>query len=74
MHCLKVCALFTGCAGHFSGDISPLHLLNSAAEWYATAIKLEPKDADLHFRLAQIFEELYYAQDLYGLKPQVDSI
>ena len=45
-----------------------------AAEWFATAIKLSPKRADLHFYLGQVFEEQHYVQDLYGIKPLVSFL
>ena len=61
----------TGCAGQFKGDVSPLRYLEIAAEWYATAIKVKPKDAKLHFSLAQVLEEQFYCEDLYGIKPQL---
>ena len=45
-----------------------------AAEWFATAIKLSPKRADLHFQLGQVLEEQHYVQDLYGIKPPVSYL
>lgn len=42
-----------------------------ASEWFASAIKLSPKKAELHFQLAQVLEEQHYIQDLYGIKPPV---
>ena len=39
-----------------------------ASEWFASAIKLSPKKAELHFQLAQVLEEQHYIQDLYGIK------
>ena len=62
---------FLGNAGHYDGEISPLRYLEKAAEWFATAIKLSPKKADLHFQLGQVLEEEHYVQDVYGIKPQV---
>ena len=62
---------FLGNAGHFDGEVSPLRYLEMAAEWFATAIKLSPKRADLHFQLGQVLEEQHYVQDLYGIKPPV---
>ena len=44
-----------------------------AAEWFATAIKLSPKTAELHFQLGKVFEEQHYVQDVYGIKPSVSS-
>ena len=60
-----------GNAGNFDGDISPLRFLEMASEWFASAIKLSPKKAELHFQLAQVLEEQHYIQDLYGIKPPV---
>ena len=45
-----------------------------ASEWIASAIKLAPKKADLHFQLGQVLEEQHYVQDLYGIKPSVRFI
>ncbi|XP_077138657.1 uncharacterized protein LOC143804440 [Ranitomeya variabilis] len=57
-----------------SGDIltyeegmSPLDYLNQAAVFYASAIKLKPKDPKFHYYLATIMEELHYAAEIYGL-------
>ena len=61
----------SGNAGHFDGEVSPLRYLEMAAEWFATAIKLSPKRADLHSQLGQVLEEQHYVQDLYGIKPPV---
>ena len=63
--------ILSGNAGHFDGEVSPLRYLEMAAEWFATAIKLSPKRADLHFQLGQVLEEQHYVQDLYGIKPPV---
>lgn len=65
------CYKFSGNAGHYDGEVSPLRYLEMAAEWLATAIKLSPKKADLHFQLGQVLEEQHYVQDLYGIKPSV---
>ena len=67
------CYYITGNAGHFDGEVSPLRYLEMAAEWFATAIKLSPKTAELHFQLGQVFEEQHYVQDVYGIKPSVSS-
>ena len=45
-----------------------------AAEWFATAIKLSPKKAELHFQLGQVLEEQHYVQDLYGIKLPVSHL
>ncbi|XP_068729619.1 uncharacterized protein [Montipora capricornis] len=62
-----------GSAGHFHGEVSPLRYLEMASEWIASAIKLAPKKADLHFQLGQVLEEQHYVQDLYGIKPSKSS-
>ena len=67
------CYYITGNAGHFDGEVSPLRYLEMAAEWFATAIKLSPKTAELHFQLGQVLEEQHYVQDVYGIKPSVSS-
>lgn len=72
-HANPCCYYITGNAGHFDGQVSPLRYLKMAAEWYATAIKLSPKTAELHFQLGQVFEEQHYVQDVYGIKPSVSS-
>lgn len=45
--------------------------LKAASELYATAIKLSPKDAKLHFKLGQILEEKYFVEDCFGFKQEV---
>ena len=50
---------------------SPLDFLQHAIFCYASAIKIQPKDASLHLNLGFVLEERYLAEDLYGLKPTV---
>ena len=52
----------------FSEGESPLDFLQNATQYYATAIKFKAKDASLHFRLAMVLEEKYFAEDMFGLK------
>ncbi|KAK2896317.1 hypothetical protein Q8A67_010805 [Cirrhinus molitorella] len=52
---------------------SPLDDLEQAAIHYATAIKVKPHDAELHFRLGQTLEEHYYATEMYGLKKETQE-
>ncbi|XP_073409887.1 uncharacterized protein [Dendrobates tinctorius] len=47
---------------------SPLDYLNQAAVYYASAMKLKPKDPRYHYYLATIMEELHYAAEIYDLK------
>ncbi|BFZ07436.1 hypothetical protein BsWGS_10476 [Bradybaena similaris] len=49
---------------------SPLDYLQHAIHCLATAVKFKPKDANLHFRLAMALEEIYHAEDMYGLKKE----
>ena len=43
------------------------HLLN-AASCYATAISQSPMDPRAHTGLALVLEELFYAEDMYGIE------
>ncbi|XP_064173898.1 uncharacterized protein LOC135245060 isoform X2 [Anguilla rostrata] len=47
---------------------SPLDRLDQAAVHYASAVKLKPRDPQLHFLLGQVLEEQHYAAEMYGLK------
>lgn len=49
----------------------PLDFLHKAANCYASAIKLKPKDPNLHMKLGKILEEKYYCEDLFGQKKEV---
>ena len=48
--------------------------LKTASELYATAIKLSPKNARLHFRLGQILEEMHFVEDCFGFKQEVHNV
>ncbi|XP_078503186.1 uncharacterized protein LOC144761836 isoform X1 [Lissotriton helveticus] len=52
---------------------SPLDALHQAAIAYASAIKVKPKDPNLHFQLGLVMEEHYYAAEIYGLKKKSDE-
>ncbi|XP_070181396.1 uncharacterized protein [Littorina saxatilis] len=52
----------------FNESESPMDYLQNASHYYATAIKFKPKDANLHFQLAMVLEEKYFAEDMFGLK------
>ncbi len=52
---------------------SPLHSLEQAAVHYASAIRLNPSQARLHFLLGVVLEEQYYATEMYGLQRKVVS-
>ncbi|XP_076442616.1 uncharacterized protein LOC143281313 isoform X2 [Babylonia areolata] len=52
----------------FSAGESPLDHLQDAVQCFATAIKFKAKDANLHFQLAMVLEEKYFAEDMFGLK------
>ena len=47
---------------------SPIDILTLAAHNYATAIKSKSTDPNLHLQLGLVLEEIYYAEDIYGLK------
>lgn len=48
-----------------------MRYLKTASEVYATAIKLSPKEAKLHFKLGQILEEMHFVEDCFGFKQEV---
>ncbi|XP_015218375.2 uncharacterized protein [Lepisosteus oculatus] len=52
---------------------SPLDALHQVLVDYASAIKLKPRDPNLHFQLGLAFEEQYYATEIYGLKRKVED-
>ncbi|XP_063774475.1 uncharacterized protein LOC134910412 isoform X2 [Pseudophryne corroboree] len=63
-----------------SGDVldykegkSPLDALSQAAMAYASAIKLNPKSPNLHFHLATVLEEFYYAAKMYGIRKKIEG-
>ncbi|XP_071336106.1 uncharacterized protein [Trachinotus anak] len=52
---------------------SPLHNLEQAAVYYASAIRLSSRDARLHFLLGLVLEEQHYATEMYGLQGKTDK-
>jgi len=45
--------------------------LQQATFCYASALKLKPRDANLHLQLGMLLEEKYYIEDMFGLKKEV---
>ncbi|XP_056250860.1 uncharacterized protein LOC130181106 isoform X1 [Seriola aureovittata] len=79
----RFCRGFSGCTlfiSHiFTGDMlqyedgqSPLHNLEQAAVHYASAIRLNSRDARLHFLLGLVLEEQHFATEMYGLQQKTD--
>ena len=62
---------FKGQSRHCDSNSSPMRYLKTASEVYATAIKLSPKEAKLHFKLGQILEEMHFVEDCFGFKQEV---
>ncbi|XP_029449455.1 uncharacterized protein LOC115087006 isoform X2 [Rhinatrema bivittatum] len=58
----------------YEEECLPLGALHQAAIAYASAIKLKPKDANLHFQLGLVLEEHYYAAEIYGLKKKSEEM
>lgn len=52
---------------------SPMDYLQQAIISYASAIKIKPKDPNLHLQLGMLLEEKYYIEDMFGLKKEVIS-
>ena len=48
--------------------------LEIAAQNYARLIKMQPRDHVYHFKLATVLEEMYYAQDMFGIKKEVFNL
>ena len=48
--------------------------LEIAAQNYARLIKMQPRDHMYHFKLATVLEEMYYAQDMFGIKKEVFNL
>lgn len=61
---------FTGKTLHYAPDKSPTDHLQKAARTYATALRSSPKDGHIHLALGMVLEEMFYAQDLFGLAPE----
>nr|XP_033794691.1 uncharacterized protein LOC117357752 [Geotrypetes seraphini] len=58
----------------YEEQLLPLDALHQAAIVYASAIKLKPKDANLHFKLGLVLEEHYYAAEIHGLKKKREEM
>ncbi|XP_053316215.1 uncharacterized protein LOC128483919 [Spea bombifrons] len=69
----KQCLSIPGDALHYQEGTSPLDALHQAAVAYASAIKLKPRDAKLHFQLGMVLEEHYYAEKIYGLRKKSEE-
>lgn len=70
----NICNSFTGQFKQWPHGETPLDFLDNASHCFACAIKGKPKDAALHMKLGQVLEERYYAEDLFGLKKEVNSM
>ncbi|XP_056423891.1 uncharacterized protein LOC130362843 isoform X2 [Hyla sarda] len=57
----------------YKDGMFPLDYLHQAAVYYASAVKLKPKDARYHFYLATVLEEQYYASEIYGLRKKTEE-
>ncbi len=66
-----IIVIFSGQSRHCDSSSSPMKYLKAASELYATAIKLSPKDAKLHFKLGQILEEIHFVEDCFGFQQEV---
>ncbi|XP_069787865.1 uncharacterized protein [Narcine bancroftii] len=58
---------------YYEDGKSPLDSLHRAAVNYALAIKLKPKDPELHFQLGVVLEEHYYVNMIYGVVKMVEG-
>ncbi|XP_076097670.1 uncharacterized protein LOC143067930 isoform X2 [Mytilus galloprovincialis] len=54
----------------YDDGCTPLDYLQRASHCIASAIKLKPKDPNLHLQLGKILEEKYYCEDLFGQKKE----
>ncbi|CAC5388775.1 unnamed protein product [Mytilus coruscus] len=54
----------------YDDGCTPLDYLQRASHCFASAIKLKPKDPNLHLQLGKILEEKYYCEDLFGQKKE----
>lgn len=71
--CLLV-ILSAGEAVPCSGGVAALEHLHRAAQCYATALKLSPKELRAHIGLGLAMEEFFYAEDLFGLKREASCL
>lgn len=58
-------------AGESGSKKDPLDHLLKATRAYATAIRNSPKEEKHHVALGMVLEELFYAEDLFGLEPDL---
>ena len=66
--------LFLPCTGetlHYGPDQAPVDYLLRAAKCYATAISSSPQETQYHLALGLVLEELFYAEDLFGMMQEV---
>jgi len=54
---------------HYERDEGPLDYLKKAARCYAGTLRHSPNDVQTHLALGLVFEEMFYAEDLFGLTP-----
>ncbi len=47
-----------------------LGLLRKAGSCYATAVRVSPKDPRGHIGMGVVMEEMFYVQDMYGVKDE----
>ena len=63
--------LVTGETAQHSKGPGPLDCLQTAARCYGTALKCSPRCLEAHMALGLVMEEFFYAEDLFGLKKEV---
>ncbi len=59
---------------HYQEGKAPLDFLQNAAQCYATALKCAPRDLQAHIGLGLVMEEFFYAEELFGLKQEVEQL
>ena len=67
---LRILITSSGETPHYAPGKAPLDYLLSATRAYATAIANAPKEGHIHLALGIVLEELFYAEDLYGLSQE----